>query len=96
MMKKLGRHQLVFSLFHFLPFVFLASTGRDGGFGSGSGDMQSQPDTIFVQGLPTEVGEREIAAHFGAIGVIKVRLSYLFKAISLNCSLSVYFACAYL
>ena len=45
----------------------VASTGRDG-----DGEMQQQLDTIFVQGLPQSITEQSLAAHFGAIGVIKV------------------------
>ena len=45
----------------------VASTGRDG-----NGEMQTQHDTIFVQGLPQSITEQAIAAHFGAIGIIKV------------------------
>ena len=34
--------------------------------------MTTQQDTIFVQGLPTEIDERSLEQFFGQIGVIKV------------------------
>lgn len=37
------------------------------------GDMVTQEDTIFVQGMNPQTDEDEIAKHFGAIGIIKVR-----------------------
>lgn len=35
--------------------------------------MVTQEDTIFVSGMDTETTEDEIANHFGAIGIIKVK-----------------------
>ena len=55
-------------------------SGRGGGSSVGSGgfggneDTQSQPDTIFVQGLSTHITEEELCQHFGSIGIIKVIL----------------------
>jgi RNA-binding protein FUS len=51
-----------------------------GGGGSGSNDMVTQEDTIFVSGMNVETTEEEIATHFGAIGVIKVNAwkNYIF------------------
>ena len=40
--------------------------------GSSSGDMQEQPDTIFIQGLPEFITEEELCQQFGSIGMIKV------------------------
>jgi len=49
-----------------------------GGYGdrnSGGGDgMVTQEDTIFVSGMDPSISEEEICQHFGAIGVIKVRI----------------------
>ena len=42
-----------------------------GGYG-GNDDTQTQPDTIFVQGLSTQITEEELGQHFGSIGIIKV------------------------
>lgn len=36
--------------------------------------MITQEDTIFVAGMNTEATEEDIANHFGAIGLIKVKL----------------------
>ncbi|UYV68396.1 FUS [Cordylochernes scorpioides] len=33
---------------------------------------EEQKDTIFVSGLPEDVGETDLAEHFGSIGVIKI------------------------
>ena len=41
--------------------------------------MQTQPDTIFIQGLQTDITEERLAARFGSIGVIKVSDRCLFK-----------------
>lgn len=53
--------------------------GRDvggrGGGGGGDDEMQSQPDTIFVQGLSDQITEQELVQHFGSIGIIKVKLA---------------------
>lgn len=35
--------------------------------------MVTQEDTIFVSGMDAQTTEDEIANHFGAIGIIKVR-----------------------
>ena len=35
-------------------------------------------DSVFVSGLPESVTESELEAFFGAIGVIKVSLSFMF------------------
>lgn len=46
--------------------------------------MVTQEDTIFVSGMDPSISEEEICQHFGAIGVIKVRIfihGYLFIAI---------------
>lgn len=45
---------------------------RTGGSDSGN-DMVIQEDTIFVSGMSPQTSEDEIANHFGAIGIIKVR-----------------------
>lgn len=52
------------------------SSGGGGGGGGFSGDseMTTQQDTIFIQGLPTDIDERSLASFFGQIGIIKVRL----------------------
>jgi RNA-binding protein FUS len=36
--------------------------------------MVTQEDTIFVSGMDPSISEEEICQHFGAIGVIKVRI----------------------
>lgn len=43
--------------------------------------MITQEDTIFVSGMNTQASEDDIAAHFGAIGIIKV--CYLPKSVHL-------------
>ena len=35
-----------------------------------------QPDTVFIQGLPTDVTPDQLSEHFGGIGMIKV-ISYV-------------------
>lgn len=35
--------------------------------------MITQEDTIFISGMNTDATEEDIATHFGAIGIIKVR-----------------------
>lgn len=40
----------------------------------GNDNIVVQDDTVFVSGMDTEVTESEINTHFGAIGIIKVRL----------------------
>lgn len=45
---------------------------RTGGSDSGN-DMIIQEDTIFVSGMSPQTSEDDIANHFGAIGIIKVR-----------------------
>lgn len=35
--------------------------------------MTTQTDTIFIQGLPTDINEPMLAQFFGQIGLIKVR-----------------------
>lgn len=42
-----------------------------------SADLVMQEDTIFVSGMPTNASEDDIKEHFGSIGVIKVRRSFL-------------------
>lgn len=63
--------------------MFLCTTNHDsrsiaGGYSdrnSGGGDgMVTQEDTIFVSGMDPSISEEEICSHFGAIGVIKVRI----------------------
>lgn len=50
--------------------------GESGGGTYGTDcDMTTQQDTIFVQGLPTEIDERSLATFFGQIGIIKVWLA---------------------
>lgn len=44
----------------------------------GEGDMVTQEDTIFVSGMTPETTEDDIATHFGAIGLIKVRFGVFF------------------
>lgn len=39
----------------------------------GNGDMVTQEDTIFVSGMNPQSSEEDIAEHFGAIGIIKVK-----------------------
>lgn len=53
-----------------LKFCFIFCACLDDG---GSGDMVTQEDTIFVSGMDPETTEDEIANHFGAIGIIKVK-----------------------
>jgi len=36
--------------------------------------MVTQEDTIFVSGMDPSISEEEICQHFGAIGIIKVRI----------------------
>lgn len=40
--------------------------------GVAEGEMITQEDTIFIQGMTPETTEEEIAERFGSIGVIKV------------------------
>lgn len=42
--------------------------------GDGGDEMVTQEDTIFVSGMNAETNEDDIANHFGAIGIIKVRI----------------------
>lgn len=35
--------------------------------------MVERPDTVYVSGLPVEASVMDIAEHFGAIGIVKVR-----------------------
>ena len=49
-----------------------SSGGNTGGSYGTDCDMTTQQDTIFVQGLPTEIDERSLEQFFGQIGVIKV------------------------
>jgi hypothetical protein len=53
-----------------------SSFGGRGGGSSFSGEaddgMQTQPDTLFVQGLPHQISEQDLVEHFGSIGTIKV------------------------
>lgn len=52
----------------------LFSLGGGGGFGGdrGGGDMVTQEDTVFIQGMNPSTTEEELCQHFGAIGIIKV------------------------
>lgn len=50
------------------------SSSSGGGGGGADADMITQEDTIFVAGMNTDTTEEEIAAYFGAIGIIKVSL----------------------
>lgn len=54
--------------------------------GSDSGDMVVQEDTIFVSGMDTETTEDDIANHFGAIGIIKVKIFcyFVYKMLHTN------------
>lgn len=45
------------------------------GGGGGGGEMIVQEDTVFISGMDQNLTEEDIAAHFGAIGVIKVSLN---------------------
>lgn len=40
------------------------------------GPSEEMADTIFVSNLPEDVGEVQLAEHFGAIGLIKVWLYF--------------------
>lgn len=63
--------------FLILPFdsMYCFIGGGGGGYGGdrGSGDMVTQEDTIFIQGMDPGTTEDELCQHFGAIGIIKVR-----------------------
>lgn len=48
-------------------------------------DMITQEDTIFVAGMDIQSSEDDIAAHFGAIGVIKVTYTFFFFIIPIKC-----------
>lgn len=51
---------------------YSSGAGNKGGYNSkGDGEMVTQEDTIFVQGMNPETSETEIADYFGAIGIIK-------------------------
>lgn len=60
----------------FLSFKLYLPIGGGGGFGGdrggGAGDMVTQEDTIFIQGMNPSTSEDELCQHFGAIGIIKV------------------------
>lgn len=45
---------------------------RGGGDRGSSGDMVTQEDTIFIQGMVPDTTESELCEYFGAIGTIKV------------------------
>lgn len=49
-----------------------AGGGGFGGDRGGSGDMVTQEDTVFIQGMNPSTTEDELCRHFGAIGIIKV------------------------
>lgn len=51
--------------------------GGGGGFGGdrGGGDMVTQEDTVFIQGMNPSTTEDELCQHFGSIGIIKVSVS---------------------
>lgn len=51
--------------------------GGGGGFGGAGGEYIVQEDTIFVSGMNPQTSESAIHEHFGAIGIIKVRKTYL-------------------
>ena len=55
----------------------LLGRGGGGGYGGDGVQMETQYDTVFVQGLPEDVTESDLAAHFGSIGVIKVTITLL-------------------
>jgi len=56
-------------------YNFRSITGGYGDRNSGGGDgMVTQEDTIFVSGMDPSISEEEICQHFGAIGIIKVRI----------------------
>lgn len=40
--------------------------------------MIVQEDTVFISGMDPNLNEEDIAAHFGAIGVIKVIVVYIY------------------
>lgn len=63
---------VLIDLFHF-PHLGDSNSGSAAG-GGGSGDMVIQEDTIFVSGMNPQTNEDDIANHFGAIGIIKVRI----------------------
>lgn len=52
----------------------------------GDGDMVTQEDTIFVAGMNPQTTENDIADHFGAIGIIKVRFRSAIALRSLVCT----------
>ncbi len=43
-----------------------------------TGELITQEDTIFISGMNPRTTEGEIKQHFGAIGLIKVKLCYDF------------------
>lgn len=58
-----------------LFLIYEGGFGGDRGSSGGSNsDMITQEDTIFIAGMDSESTEEEIAQHFGAIGVIKVKI----------------------
>lgn len=52
--------------------IFAGGYGSDQG--SGNDNIVIQEDTIFVSGMDVGITEEEICQHFGAIGLIKVRI----------------------
>lgn len=56
------------------PFSAGGYSDRNSGGGDG---MVTQEDTIFVSGMDPTISEEEICQHFGAIGVIKVRILFI-------------------
>lgn len=59
-----------------LGLISVLFVGAGGGFGGdrggGGGDMITQEDTVFVQGMNPSTTEDELCKYFGAIGIIKV------------------------
>lgn len=61
-------------IFVYADFNSLYVPGGYGDRNSGGDGMVVQEDTIFVSGMDPSISEEEICEHFGAIGLIKVRL----------------------
>ena len=68
----------LFNVIFFLLILLLIHLsflgGGGGGFSGdrGGGDMITQEDTVFIQGMNPSTTEEELCQHFGAIGIIKV------------------------
>ena len=73
----IGGCRLYFPCYLRFPLCVLLGRGGGGGYGGDGVQMETQYDTVFVQGLPEDVTESDLAAHFGSIGVIKVTIVLL-------------------